>query len=135
MKKLTFQANISELNKVHEFIEKESEKFNYSPKIIHQVHMIAEEIFINIVSYAYKPDDKHQNVMLTLEFNPKDLFIKFEDNGVPYNPLKNEDPDTSLPLEMRPVGGLGIFIVKHIADSIDYKYNDGKNTLVIKKNV
>ena len=135
MKKLTFQANISELNKVHEFIEKESEKFNYSPKIIHQVHMIAEEIFINIVSYAYKPDDKNQNVMLTLEFNPKDLFIKFEDNGVPYNPLKNEDPDTSLSLEMRPVGGLGIFIVKHIADSIDYKYNDGKNTLVIKKNV
>lgn len=70
---------------------------------------------------------------MCLEFSPNELIITFEDNGIPYNPLKSEDPDISLPVEKRSVGGLGIFMVKHIADSMDYKYNDGKNILKIKK--
>lgn len=135
MNKIVLKANNSELHKVHEFIETESKKFSYDANIIYSIHTIAEEIFINITSYAYKSDEPKQDVTLTLEFNPKVLLIEFEDNGIPYNPLKNEDPDISLPIEKRSVGGLGIFIVKHIADSVDYKYNDGKNILTIKKNV
>ncbi len=133
MNKVTFQANNSELGKVHEFIEKEAEKFNYDPKTLYQAHIITEEIFINISSYAYKPEQSNQNITLCLEFSPNELIITFEDNGIPYNPLKSEDPDISLPVEKRSVGGLGIFMVKHIADSMDYKYNDGKNILKIKK--
>ena len=116
MNKVTFQANRSELSKIHKAIEEEAGKFNYSPKILYQAHIITEEIFINISSYA-----------------SNELIITFEDNGTPYNPLKNKDPDISLPVEQRPVGGLGIFMVKHIADSIDYKYDNGKNILKIKK--
>ncbi len=133
MNKVTFQANRSELSKIHKAIEEEAGKFNYSPKILYQAHIITEEIFINISSYAYKPDQSNQNVTLCLEFSPNELIITFEDNGTPYNPLKNKDPDISLPVEQRPVGGLGIFMVKHIADSIDYKYDNGKNILKIKK--
>jgi len=61
--------------------------------------------------------------------------ITFIDSGVPYNPLEHEDPDVTLGAEERPVGGLGILIVKSKMDSVDYRYEDGKNILTIRKRI
>ena len=64
---------------------------------------------------------------------PLSVVITFIDQGVPFDPLKNEDPDTGLPAEERDLGGLGIFMVKKSMDEISYAYRDGKNILSIKK--
>jgi anti-sigma regulatory factor (Ser/Thr protein kinase) len=56
------------------------------------------------------------------------------DNGVPYDPLANEDPDITLSADERGIGGLGIYIVKKSMDEITYEYKDGKNILKIRKN-
>ena len=60
--------------------------------------------------------------------------ITLEDRGIPFNPLK-EEPDIHLLLEDRPVGGLGIFIVRQTMDEVDYDYKNGKNVLCLKKKI
>ena len=65
----------------------------------------------------------------------KDVTIIFKDNGIPYNPLARKDPDITLPLEERRIGGLGIYIVKKYMDNIDYAYENGMNVVTIKKNM
>ena len=64
---------------------------------------------------------------------PRSVVITFIDNGVPYNPLEKEDPDTTLSAEAREIGGLGIFIVKKSMDEVSYEYKEGKNVLTIRK--
>ena len=59
--------------------------------------------------------------------------ITFIDQGIPYDPLKNEDPDITLSAEDRPIGGLGIFMVKKSMDDVSYEYKDNQNRLTIKK--
>jgi anti-sigma regulatory factor (Ser/Thr protein kinase) len=59
--------------------------------------------------------------------------ITFEDEGIPYDPLKKDDPDITLSVEDRPIGGLGIFMVKKSMDDVSYEYSDGKNRLTIRK--
>ena len=67
--------------------------------------------------------------------DPLSVVITFIDNGVPYDPLKKEDPDTTLSAEERQIGGLGIYMVKKTMDDITYEYKEGKNILRIKKNL
>ena len=59
--------------------------------------------------------------------------IEFEDEGNPYNPLEKDDPDTTLKAKERKIGGLGVFMVKKIMDSVDYKFENGKNIVKIRK--
>ncbi len=61
--------------------------------------------------------------------------ITFLDQGKPYDPLQKEDPDVTLAVEDRPIGGLGVFIVKKTMDDISYERRDGQNILTIKKNI
>ena len=59
----------------------------------------------------------------------------FIDKGIPYHPLENKDPDVTLDIEKRKIGGLGIFLVKEMMDEVSYEYADGKNILKLKKNL
>ncbi len=58
--------------------------------------------------------------------------ITFIDNGVPYDPLAKADPDTTLSIEDRPIGGMGIFIVKKSMDAVNFEYKEGRNILTIR---
>ena len=62
---------------------------------------------------------------------PNGVEVVFKDNGKQYDPLKKDDPDITLPPEERPIGGLGIYMVKQIADQVRYQYKDGKNILTL----
>ena len=72
---------------------------------------------------------------MEVEENPMAVVITFIDNGKPYDPLKNEDPDITLSAEERGVGGLGVFLVKKTMDDVSYEYKDGQNILRIKKHI
>ena len=61
------------------------------------------------------------------------LSVTFIDSGMPYNPLQKEDPDITLSVEERQIGGLGIYMVKKTMDEIFYQYKNGQNHLTIKK--
>ena len=129
-----FKADVSELPKVQEFVEKELEENNCDMKTINQIILCVEEIFVNIANYAYK--EKTGICRLAISFEEKDKFeMIFEDNGIPFNPLEKKDSDITAPLQDRQIGGLGILLVKKTMDSIEYKYENQKNILILRKNI
>lgn len=93
------------------------------------VEICAEEIFVNIASYAY--EDTNGEAWITEEVTDTGILLCFKDQGIPYNPLAKEDPDITLAAEDRKIGGLGIYMVKNMMDSVSYEYADGKNCLTI----
>ncbi len=97
-----------------------------------KILLVAEEILVNIISYAYKEQPGTIKTEILCEENL--ITMRFIDGGVPFNALEAPHPDISLPLEERGIGGYGILIVKTIMDSIGYKYSGGKNHLTITKN-
>lgn len=131
-----FIAKIDELPNIISFIETELEKFEFSFKIITQFNLVVEELFVNVASYAYK-DKNDGKCKISIEYNKEKQEVKLsmEDNGIKFNPLEKEDPDTTLSVEDRPIGGLGILLVKKNMDNIEYKYEDNKNILILSKNV
>lgn len=95
------------------------------------IRLACEEIVVNIASYAY-PDEAEG--FLDVEVVKTDrLVIRFEDGGIPFNPLEQNDPDTELPWNMRQIGGLGIFLTIRKMDAVNYAYEDGRNVLTIEK--
>lgn len=95
------------------------------------LRLVSEEIVMNVTSYAYAPDT---DGWLDVQIQKTDrITIRFEDGGVPFNPLEQKEPDTRLPWQQRHVGGLGIFLILRKMDAVRYTYEDKKNILTIEK--
>ena len=103
-------------------------------KAIHDVQLALDEIVTNTIEYGYEDDDKHL-IDIKFTFNKESLQIIIIDDANPYNILDKENPDTSLSLEDKPIGGLGIYLVKHLMTNIDYDYRDGNNHLLLTKSL
>ena len=127
-----FNADVNELYKVMDFVEHLLDKCHCSVKVISQINLAVEEIFVNIAKYAY--EGQSGNCKINVYFNGENtLQITFEDMGKPFNPLLKEKPDITLSSDEREIGGLGIYITKEIMDSVEYRNEEGKNVLLIKK--
>jgi anti-sigma regulatory factor (Ser/Thr protein kinase) len=100
-----------------------------------QILVAVEEIFVNIASYAYAPDQGNAIVRIEFSDEPVEVTITFMDNGIPFDPLQRRDPDVTLSAEERRIGGLGIFMTKKTMDSVDYEYKNGQNILRLKKSI
>ena len=97
------------------------------------IELAVEEIFVIIASCAYPSDSGDVTITADISGSPKTLTVVFQDSGTPFDPLSKDDPDITIPVEQRRVGGLGIFLVKDNMDEVTYRYADSKNTLTIKK--
>ena len=97
--------------------------------------LTVDELFSNIVHYAYHPEIGPATVCVEVVEEPLSVIITFIDQGVPYDPLAKADPDVTLSAEERDIGGLGIYIVKKNMNEITYEYKDGKNILKIRKEI
>ncbi|SFP93787.1 Anti-sigma regulatory factor (Ser/Thr protein kinase) [Butyrivibrio proteoclasticus] len=133
MSVLKIDAQVQKLDEVIGFIDAELEKAGASMKVQMQIDVAVEEIFVNIASYAY--DGKGGQAEIQYDFRTEDstAVITFIDQGIYFDPLKKEDPDTGLSAEERQIGGLGIFIVKKSMDKVSYKNENGCNILTIEK--
>ena len=101
--------------------------------MLNKIDLAVEEIFINIAHYAYEPDKG--NATISCSFEKDTLTIVFSDSGKKFNPLTHSDPDTSLSLDEREIGGLGIFLTKQFMDSVDYDYIKNQNVISIQKKI
>ena len=111
---------------IGEFADSLSAKLKIVPKIANKINIVFDEIYANIVNYSKATI---ATVSYTIE-NGK-LRICFTDNGIPYNPLKAAEPDITLSAQEREIGGLGIFMVKKMTESMEYEYKDEKNILTL----
>lgn len=130
--KLEISALVDNLQEVLSFIDGHLEEMGASMKAQMQIDMAVEEIFVNIAHYAYGPDTGMATILVERSEGNK-VSITFIDCGTPYNPLEKQDPDVTLSVEERSVGGLGIFMVKKFMDDMQYEYMDGQNILTITK--
>ena len=133
MKELTLAATIENIEKVTDFVNAQLEEIDCPMKAQMQIDIAIDELFGNIAHYAYNPETGPATVRVEVTEEPISVIITFIDHGVPYDPLKQEDPDISLSAGERSIGGLGVFMVKKTMDEISYEYRDGKNILRIRK--
>ncbi|MBE5909575.1 ATP-binding protein [Pseudobutyrivibrio sp.] len=131
MDKLIVESTKDNLNKVLSFIDAKLEAIQCPMKAQMKIDVAVEEIFINIASYAYGNEVGNAEIILDINDSNTKATITFVDEGIPYNPLEKDDPDTTLSADERQIGGLGIFIVKKSMDSVEYKNQEGKNILTI----
>ena len=135
MKELTIDATVENIVTVTSFVEAELEALDCPMKAQMQIAVAIDELFGNIAHYAYNPDVGPATVRVEVMESPLAFVITFIDNGVQYDPLARQDPDTALSAEEREIGGLGIYMVKKSMDEITYTYKDGQNILQIRKNI
>lgn len=135
MKELTLEAKVANLQQVLDFVDENLKSMRCPMKILMQIDVAVEEIFVNVASYAYTPNTGSVTIRMDLQEKPRAVVITFIDSGIPYNPLAKEDPDVSLSAEERSIGGLGIFMVKKTMDKMEYEYTDQKNVLKMYKNI
>ena len=135
MKELTIEAVPENVDAVIDFINEQLDEYGCGMKEKMAIDVAADELFTNIASYAYNPDKGNATVRVEVFEDPLAVEITFIDNGVPYDPLAKADPDTTLSVEERQIGGLGIFIVKKSMDAVNYEYKEGRNILTIRKKI
>ena len=87
------------------------------PSLSYAIRLVSEEIIVNILNYAY-PQQAEGYLTLCLWDEDGEITLEFIDGGIPFNPLDKADPDISLPLEQREIGGLGIFLVREMMDDV-----------------
>ncbi|GHU60909.1 hypothetical protein AGMMS49975_30050 [Clostridia bacterium] len=128
MGKLTVCAKSDQLDTVLNFIE--NGLLNLCAKKTNALILAAEEVFVNIVKYAYDGEDGEVTVSMSSEDTR--TLIRFSDRGKPFNPLEEiEPPDVSASVKTKKMGGLGMYMVKNIADDVTYEYSEGQNILTI----
>ncbi|MEE3451300.1 MAG: ATP-binding protein [Acutalibacteraceae bacterium] len=135
MKELNIEATPENIDSVIAFVDEQLEEYGCGMKEQMAIDVAVDELFANIAHYAYNPETGYATVRIDVIKEPLSVEITFIDNGIPYDPLAKIDPDTSLSVEDRPIGGMGIFIVKKSMDLVNYEYKDGKNVLTIKKTI
>jgi sigma-B regulation protein RsbU (phosphoserine phosphatase) len=99
-----------------------------------RVNLVFDEILSNIISYAYQDDAGHE-IKIGIDLTAEKLLVSIEDDGIPFNPFAREEPDTSLSIEDREIGGLGIHLVKNVMDEVTYHRRQDANLLVLSKNL
>ena len=134
MKKLSKKADFDSLPVFLDFIRESSEKAGIDTEGVSDIILSSEEILVNIISYAYKGGAGDVEIVCYPTDENRGICITFIDNGIPFNTLEASEPDLSLPLEDRKIGGLGIHIVKNLMNEVKYDRTDGKNILTIVKN-
>jgi anti-sigma regulatory factor (Ser/Thr protein kinase) len=98
------------------------------------INLVLDEIVANIIENAYDDDGRHE-ILVAMAFEDTTLTIRVEDDGRMFDPLQRPPPDLDLPLEERPIGGLGIHIVRTVMDTVDYERRDGRNILTMHKTI
>ena len=132
-KTLIVDATDDNLETAMAFVTEYLEEKGCGIRLVNQMSIAFEEIFINVAHYAYHPNVGQVEIKLKLDGDKISLI--FIDGGKKYDPLAKPDPDVSLSADDREIGGLGIFMVKKLVDRMAYDYVDGKNILLLEKSL
>ena len=126
------KATLKNLRLFLEFVKKFAQKKGFNAETSYALVLVAEEILVNIVNYAY-PHKEGGEVEIKLSISNNIFLICIIDEGVPFNITSVKDPDITLTLAKRNIGGMGVYIVKSFMDEINYERNRNRNILTLAK--
>lgn len=130
---LTLHNDVKEIEALGPFIKQIAEKLGIEKSLAGKLRLAVEEAVVNVMEYAY-PSGKMGEVNIRATSNGQRLKFIITDSGIPFNPTEVSAADTTLSAEERPIGGLGILLVRELMDSINYERINGKNVLTLSKN-
>jgi len=134
-RKLLLKNDIEQIPLLAEFIENIAEEIGIDMSLSMSLNLALEEAVTNVILYAY-PVGVEGEVQINACWNGSSLTFSIIDTGIAFDPTQKEDADITLSAEERPIGGLGIFLVKQIMDTVTYERVDGqKNVLTLTKTI
>jgi len=131
---ITLPNNIEEIPQLADFVEEICELVGYDPATTMSMNLALEEAVVNVMNYAY-PSGAQGEVNIEAMADNNYLTFIIRDRGIPFDPTVKKDVDTTLSAEERPIGGLGIYLVRQLMDSINYEREHGKNVLTLRKKI
>lgn len=131
---LTLPNDVCTIPQLNEFIDSFCEEAGIGMEKTMSLNLALEEAVVNVMDYAY-PKGTPGSVSVDVRTDADGIVFVITDNGIPFDPTAMKDADTTLPLEERSIGGLGIFLTRQIMDDISYERSNGRNILTLKKNI
>ena len=133
MEKSIILANdIAEISRLNEFVEEIGSQFSLSTEVVFNLNLVLEEAVVNIINYAY-PKEEHEKIYLSARLCENSIVLVLTDTGTEFDPTIAPEADITLSAEERPIGGLGIFLIRQIMNEVKYERIDGKNVLTLEK--
>jgi serine/threonine-protein kinase RsbW len=133
-KSLLIDNQIDELNRVAIWLEELGDEWILSMSFVLSLNLVLEEALTNTILYGYE-DEQHHTIEILFSKTENLLNISIVDDGLAYDPTSIPDPDISLSVQDRPIGGLGVFLIKKIMDSVEYQRIENKNHLMLTKKI
>lgn len=128
VKRLTLPASAGSISTFSEFVRDGAVAAGVAEDELGKLDLVLEEILINVARYAYTPETGAVEVAYA-QAGPRKLLVEIADFGRIFNPLAADPPDLSRGLADRQIGGLGVFLVRSMVDSIDYRREADRNIL------
>jgi serine/threonine-protein kinase RsbW len=128
VERLTLPASAGSISAFSEFVRGGAVAAGVAVDEFEKLNLVLEEILINVARYAYTPETGAVEVAYA-PAGPHKLRVEIADSGRVFNPLEADPPDLSRGLADRPIGGLGVFLVRSMVDSIDYRREEDRNIL------
>jgi len=128
---ITLEASLKNLERINSFLHKWAKKASLSIHSENELLLAVEEVYVNIVKYAYP--ESLGNVTIHCRIDEDGLVLKIKDEGVPFDPLQLPEPDLVSCLKERKVGGLGVFLIRRFVDKVRYEKQGKYNVLTLVK--
>jgi len=129
---LRVKNQLAELDRMSSVVQDLTTRYALPEKTGFEVTLALDEVLTNIISYAYADDAEHE-ILVQLSLDDSELRIQVEDDGQPFDPLGLPPPDLDLSVDHRPIGGLGVHLVRRVMDGLEYRRESGRNILVMVK--
>ncbi|MGI9311708.1 MAG: ATP-binding protein [bacterium] len=128
---MTARNDLSEVVRIAEAIEAHGQKHGWSEQWMFNLNLVLDELITNIINYAYDDDQPHE-IRVTLVERKESLVAVLEDDGIAFDPFENvEEPDFSMDLDDRPVGGLGVHLTRSLMDEVAYERRGNHNCVTL----
>jgi serine/threonine-protein kinase RsbW len=128
---MTIGSDISEIPLVSAELEAAMGANGFGPEAILDTQLAVEEVITNIIVHGYKKTGS--DIHLSVRFTPHGIVIQVADSAPEFDPLSLPEPDLGGDIDDRKIGGLGIYLVRQVMDTISYRYENGKNVLTLEK--
>jgi anti-sigma regulatory factor (Ser/Thr protein kinase) len=129
---LVIENDLSEISKLAVFVDELGKELSLTPELIFNLNLVLEEAVSNVILYAYGKEEQKE-ISLVAQSCDNNLVFVLTDSGTEFDPTKVPDADITLSAEEREIGGLGIFLIRQIMNTVEYQRIDGKNVLTMRK--
>jgi anti-anti-sigma factor len=131
---ITVENRLSELERLARGVEAFGQRLSLSAQFTFDLKLAVDEVVTNIISYAYDDRRVHE-IVVRLAEESGDIVVAIEDDGRPFDPLSIPAPPVDRPLEERPIGGLGLHLVRTVTDTVEYQRRRNRNLLMMRKKI